>query len=360
MKLKKIVFFILTVMLFTFSCLKNNLLWKYEIDEIFSPSTYKVRDENHYLVIEIENQGDLIYSTMLILLNRDTGEEIERIKTLRQAFSFNNDILYYISADEKSVLAFHIRKKEKLWSKDISALYNTAGSLKILSYADKLLLSNKPYEKTYCLNSESGDILWTLPFGYDNELIDFDQNVLYIAEGAGYNLYKVDLGSGMILWKSEKRRKTYSIMRKSGNMLIGISDNPERGIIGIDLTSKEVKWNFKPFTFYSKSPEIVDGIGFFPGKNVIIALDLKDGKSLWENRDIGNNDFSSFVIKNYIYYPAREIAKSSNMIFQIDLKTGQTVKKLEVNNTIDSNICFNQDTVYYISDSIVYAESLKN
>ena len=253
-------------------------------------------------------------------------------------------------------------------------------------YDDLYAIGEKNGEiRLLVLEAKTGKLKWQQQLAHvDNRKITLDSNrrlasaspsfadgVLVCPTSAGA-IVAVDISSRTLLWgytyvnrNLSQTRRLNGVPYNNGDTkkqqwidsTITISDGnvvatpPEsNNLICLDLLTGRPRW--KPV---ARSGDlyigcIIDNLALVIGKKRISSISLETGEGVWEEEVLleqGIVNGRGFRSKETYFVPV-----SNKQLLQIDVKTGETLKAIELNEPFGNLVCFNDQVISQTPDSL--------
>ncbi|MBA63270.1 MAG: hypothetical protein CMJ76_13005 [Planctomycetaceae bacterium] len=253
-------------------------------------------------------------------------------------------------------------------------------------YNDLYAIGEKNGEiRLLVLDAETGSLKWQQQLAHvDNRKITLDSNrrlasaspsfadgVLVCPTSAGA-IVAVDISSRTLLWgytyanRNLGQTRQLNGIRYNSNELkkqqwidstITISDGsvvatpPENSnLICLNLLTGKPHWRPVTRTGDLYIGCVVDNIALIIGKTKISSISLETGESVWQNEVLieqGVVNGRGFRSDDTYFIPI-----SNKQLLQLDIKTGEKLKTIEVNEPLGNLVCFNDQVISQTPDAI--------
>lgn len=224
----------------------------------------------------------------------------------------NNGIVYTATADDNYPRKCGVYALEKE-SGTVKWFYETKNSIKNnLAYQDNRIYAQDVDGNVYCINAESGSIIWNKTVDLTSSLgtssgICLDGNSLYV--GCAANVTALHAQTGDILWNNHRGKGENSPAEfvVAGNKLL-VSSHWD-ALVALDKTTGKQLWECKDedIRFRSSTPAVVDeNMLFVADDNALMILDANTGKITHKTNVEGGNFSSSaqpLILEHVAYVP---------------------------------------------------------
>ncbi len=245
-----------------------------------------------------------------------------------------SDMGYLFKLDQKGKLVYKIEYGPEF----TESFYGTRGTPTIVG--DKIYLLSG-LGKLYCLDNETGDILWTRDLfkDFDGSIIQWGMNetpvvdgkVLYITPGGKKNnLVALNRHTGDLIWSSPGNGEltaycTPLLFEHNGRKLL--ATHSESHLMGFDATTGKMLWKQHQPNEWSVHPNtpIYDEGGLFylsgygqGGGLLELSPDGNSAKLKWKHKNMDSRMGAAVLVDGYIYGSG-----DSRVWSCLDWKTGE-------------------------------------
>lgn len=364
---KNLRFFLIFLILFCFSCKKNQpveLLWKY-IGQAPSFSTPLILDdlivfgnEDGYLTALNKKTGEPRWSYN-VGMNIISAPKYGQGKILFGSINYN---FYAVDSMGKEVWKFTTRraiKSDPVVKGDIVYFTSYDGNIYALKIANKEVVWKFPSshnEKVSTLKAEGKDVsglvedLKVGEFSYSSPYIDGE--ILYVGN-LDNHLYAVNINDGTLVFRFKTEDAvTSSPVVENGIVYFGSND---KNLYAIDAKDgKKVYYKVETQGWINSSPRIVDDKIYFGSndKNLYI-VDKKTGSIVGKFAAAGPVISIPILYKNLIIFAG---GQGDGTVYFIDSTTLKPVFEYKTGGKIESDPVIEQNIVYVTStDRFTYA-----
>jgi len=199
--------------------------------------------------------------------------------------------------------------------------------------------------KNYDIPSSKSDLIWSYDFsrGYEGRNHwDADlavDNYTLFAGGDNGIVYAFEPRYGDELWnvKVSDENETLWINAHEERVVVGW----ENGTQCLDQKTGNLIWSNDDAKYVSSKPVFINDMVFIGNRDGrVYALDLDDGRILWQNQ----------LNKNYVYLISngnKLFSAAGNKVCSINIDDGGTIWEYQVGNYVVSPPCVSDDKVYF-------------
>ncbi len=328
---KWMVLAILIVLILTWESCTNKqpsqkLVWKYPTGPVQSSSM--VFHEDMIFVGSTNN--------FLFCLGKSTGELIWKCDLKGPVWSISqvNEEKIYIGAG-KSISCVNIDKGQLLWQ------YKTQGDVYSVPYIyDKKVYAGSTLCHFYCLDTADGSLIWdyeteressatgipckesgiyTSPCGYDK--------MVYIGTDRGY-VYCLDAESGKLLWKYTIGGETHSSLKirsplKMENGKLYVSSLNNGYTCALDGKTGTLIWAVQLGGGVQSIP-VLEGEKLYLGSDdtYVYCIDSSNGKIIWKYKTGGEVQHTLLIDEENLF-----TASTDKYIYRLNKDTGTLIQK---------------------------------
>ena len=280
-----------------------------------------------------------------------------------------SDGYVYVGSDDGYIYCLNAKTGSKVWDFDTEGI--SVSSSPVVSnghvYVGRVkkrdfIVSYNNYGKLYCLNSDTGELVWefdTENRPYTNSHDFYSSPAVsngYVYAGSSYykggapdgKLYCLDSLTGVVVWAGLVNGSIKSAPAVSdgyvyvGTLICHLYCFDE--ITGEKIVSTNLKDN--ACTAIYSSPAVSDGYVYIGNiDNKVHCLDALTGSKVWEFETEGKVYSSPAVSDGYIY-----IGSYDNKIYCLNALTGSKVWEFEAEDSINSSPAVSNGYVYVGSD----------
>ena len=208
--------------------------------------------------------------------------------------------------------------------------------------------------KSYDLPSEKYDLIWSYDFsdGFEGRNI-WDANLVVdnstlFAGGTNGILYAFEPRYGNVLWSTKVCDENKTLWVNAHNDLVIVGWENETECFN-QKTGNEV-WVNEDVKFVSSKPVFIDDMVFVGDRfGHVYALDISNGRILWENQLNKNNVYLSIGDKKLF-------SAAGNKVYSVDADNGDIIWEYQAGNDVVSAPCVSDERVYFGSfDTKIYS-----
>jgi len=315
-----------------------NLFWQYDVDGGLSKNCLSASDA----ILFVSTLNGEFYS-----LDISSGKSLGRTSTLGKAsFStpliFNNNIILTSSGSEQSrIFSYNVISGLQKWARNVKWVQSSPVMV------DENIIVSNTFGELYKLNAGSGTIIWKTKSGkaltsfYTSPAVS--ENRIYIGSNDHY-MYSFESAHGKELWKFKTDASIFcDASVNNGKIYFGSDD---KNFYCIDTSGKLI-WKKDLGTKFLSSPAFYKEsiiVSCIDGN--VYSLNSSDGETIWKYTTFGAITASPLIHSDKIF-----IGSYDKNFYCLNAKDGKELWKYQCEGRIHTSAVIWKDFVFVGSDN---------